>query len=245
MPGALLFLAAMLVAACGGATATATPTPVAPGDATPTPAAEMTEAPATEAPVGEATPALPLPTFDLEALAGGIPGVDSYRTSLSTNGVEQYESVVVKEPALSKAITVFDDGEISQRFVIIGEEAWSASGADGAFESVPSQLASTMLFAFDPAFMLGAYASADWGSAASDLGTEEKNGVQARHLKIDSTTLVGVAAQMPPGSAIDIWVADAGYLVAWEMSGFPEDANISIQVTNVNDPSNKVERPPS
>jgi hypothetical protein len=48
---------------------------------------------------------------------------------------------------------------------------------------------------------------------------------------------------MPAGSAIELWVAEDGYLVAWEMSGFPDDANISIQVTNVNDPSNKVDRP--
>jgi hypothetical protein len=243
MPGALLILAAMLVAACGGATATATPTPAAPGDATPTPAAEATEAPATEAPAGEATPDLPLPTFDLEALTGGLPGVDSYRTSLSISGEEQYRSVVVKEPVLSKEITVLDGGDVSQRFLVIGDEAWTASGEDGAYESVPSELASSMLFAFDPAFMLGAYASTDWSGAASDEGTEEKNGVQARHLKIDSATSVGAAAAMPPGSAIDIWVAEAGYLVAWEMSGFPDDANISIQVTNVNDPSNEVERP--
>jgi hypothetical protein len=31
--------------------------------------------------------------------------------------------------------------------------------------------------------------------------------------------------------------------VAWEMSGFEADSDISIQVTNVNDPANKVERP--
>jgi hypothetical protein len=245
MPGALLVIAALFVAACGGATATATPT--APGEATP-PAGEATPPPAAEATPtpeggGDATPALPLPTFDLEALSGGLPGVDSYRTSMSVSGVEQYQSVVVKEPVLSRAITIIEDGAVSQRLVIIGDEAWAASGADGDFEAMPSELASSLLFAFDPAFMLGAYASADLGSAASDQGTEEKNGVQARHLKIDSTTLVGVAAQMPAGSAIDIWVAEAGYLVSWEMSGFPEDANISIQVTNVNDPSNKVERP--
>jgi hypothetical protein len=243
LPGALLILAALLLAACGGTTATAEPTSAAPGDATPTPAAEATEAPATDAPIGEATPDVPLPTFDLDALAAGLPGVDSYRTSVSISGVEQYQSVVVKEPVLSKAITVFDDGDVSQRFVIIGDEAWQASGADGDFEAVPSQLASSLLFAFDPAFMLGAYASADLGGAAADQGTEQKNGVQARHLKIDSATLVGVAAQMPAGSAIDIWVAEDGYIVAWEMSGFPDDANISIQVTNVNDPANKVDAP--
>lgn len=237
--GALFLVSALVLAACGGATASS------PAGATASPAASA--APASEAPTATepALPSLdlPLPTFDLDALAAGIPGVDSYRTSLSINGVEQYQSVVVKEPVLSKAITIVEDGDVSQRFVIIGDEAWQASGADGDFEAVPSELASTMLFAFDPAFMLGAYAGADWGSAASDQGTEQKNGVQARHLRIDSATLVGVAAQMPAGSAIDLWVAEAGYLVAWEMSGFPDDANISIQVTNVNDPANKVDRP--
>lgn len=242
MSGALLLVSVLVLAACGGTTASS------PAGATASPTAsaiesiEVSEAPTATEP---ALPSLdlPLPSFDLDALAAGLPGVDSYRTSLSVSGVEQYQSVVVKEPVLSKSITVMDDGEVSQRFVIIGEEAWMASGADGDLEPVPSELASTMLFAFDPAFMLGAYASTDWGSAAADQGTEDKNGVQARHLKIDSATGVGAAGQMPPGSAIDIWVAEAGYLVAWEMSGFPDDANFSIQVTNVDDPSNKVERP--
>ncbi len=48
---------------------------------------------------------------------------------------------------------------------------------------------------------------------------------------------------MPAGAAVDVWVADAGYLVAWEMTGFPNDANFAIEVTNVNDSSNKVEKP--
>ena len=48
---------------------------------------------------------------------------------------------------------------------------------------------------------------------------------------------------MPAGASIDVWVADAGYLVAWEMSGFEEGQDLSIQVTGVNDPANVVEAP--
>jgi hypothetical protein len=242
VPGALLIAIAVVLAACGGgATATATPTPVAPGEATPTPAAEATPTP--EGPVGEATPGLALPTFDLDALTGGLPGVDSYRTETSVGGVKQYESVVVTQPVLSKAITVYDDGDVTQRFVIIGDEVWMADGADGAFEADTTGFGSTMLMAFDPALMLGAWTNVDWAGAGANQGVEEKNGVQAHHVRIDSTTFVGAAGAMPAGSAIDIWVADAGYLVAWEMSGFPDDANFAIEVTNVNDPSNQVERP--
>ena len=240
--GALLLSIAVVVAACGGATATTAPTPAAQGDATPTPEVDVTPTP--EGGAGEATPELALPSFDLDALTGGIPGVDSYRTETSIGGVKQYESVVVTQPVLSKAITIYDeDGNVSQRLIVIGEDAWAADGADGAFEALPAQLASSMLLAFDPALMLGGFASVDWAGAGANQGVEQKNGVQAHHVRIDSTTFVGAAGAMPPGSAVDIWVADAGYLVAWEMSGFPDDANFSIQVTGVNDPANKVETP--
>ena len=240
--GALLLSIAVVVAACGGATATTAPTPAAQGDATPTPEVDVTPTP--EGGAGEATPELALPSFDLDALTGGIPGVDSYRTETSIGGVKQYESVVVTQPVLSKAITIYDeDGNVSQRLIVIGEDAWAADGADGSFEALPAQLASSMLLAFDPALMLGGFASVDWAGAGANQGVEEKNGVQAHHVRIDSTTFVGAAGAMPPGSAVDIWVADAGYLVAWEMSGFPDDANFSIQVTGVNDPANKVEAP--
>jgi hypothetical protein len=240
--GALLTTIALATAACGGSTAATpapTPTPASGTEATPPPA-EATPTPASGT---EATPPAALPTFDLGALTGGLPGVDSYRTETSVGGVKQYESVVVKAPVLSKAITIFDGGEVSQRLIVIGDEAWMADGANGAYQSVPSQLASSMLLAFDPALMLGGFAAVDWAKAASNLGTEQKNGVQAHHVRIDSTSFVGASAAMPPGAAIDAWVADAGYLIAWEMTGFPEDANFSIQVTGVNDPANKVERP--
>ena len=55
--------------------------------------------------------------------------------------------------------------------------------------------------------------------------------------------MVGMAAAMPPGSAIDIWIAEAGYIVAWEMSGFGGESDMSIQITGVNDRANKVETP--
>jgi hypothetical protein len=149
----------------------------------------------------------------------------------------------VTKPVLSKDITIEENGEISQRFIIIGDEAWIASGPSGTFEPVPTQMASTMLALFDPATLLGAFGGANVAGVGAVVGTEEKNGVQASHVKIDQTTAAGFAGSMPAGSSIDIWVAEAGYLVAWEMSGFPDESNMSIQVTNVNDPANKVERP--
>src|SRR5688500_1424997 len=90
--GALLMISVLLVAASGRA-ATTTPSPRA------TPVGEATPAPAAEGTAG-----LALPTFDLGALTGGMPGVDSYRTSFSIGGELAYESVVVTKPVLSKDI---------------------------------------------------------------------------------------------------------------------------------------------
>lgn len=237
---ALLISAMVAVSACGGTAATPTPvepTPVA-GEPTPTDAAPE-PTPTDAAPAPNATPVPPvdaIPTFDISALTGALPGVNSYRTSFSVDGVVQYESVVVTKPVLSKAITTYNDDVVGTRFVVIGDEVWSAEGLDGAFEAVPAAFAGTMLLAFDPTLMLGAWAGADLtGSGAANIGTEDKNGVRAVHVRLDSTSFFGAAGAIPAGAAIDIWVAEAGYLVGWEMTGFEGDSNISIQVTGVND----------
>ncbi len=230
---ALLLPVIVAIGACGGGTTTATSTTT-----TPTGVAEGSPDGLSSLPPGA------IPSFDLGALTGAIPGVDSYRTSVSVNGQEQYQSVVVTEPEVSKAITTFeDDGSVDTRYILIGKEAWTAEGADGAFTSIPEALAGPMLMFLDPAAMLGAYANLDWAKSATDVGIEDKNGVRARHVKIDATTVGGLGVAMPPGSSVDVWIAEAGYLVAWEMSGFEEAQDISIQITGVNDPANKVERP--
>jgi hypothetical protein len=251
-PLVALLISAAVVVACGSSTpvvadSTPTPTPVA-GEPTPV----VTDAPADPtATVDPATPTDPpvdpvdaIPTFDIAALTGAIPGVDSYRTSVSMDGVVQYESVVVTQPVLSKAIATYDGDTVTSRFVVIGEEVWTADGADGAFELLPAEFAATMLLAFDPTMMLSAFAGADFAnSGAANLGTEDKNGVQAVHVRLDSTSFFGAGGAIPAGAAIDIWVAEAGYLVAWEMTGFGSGSDMSIQVTGINDSANVVERP--
>ena len=240
----LVASAAIVIAACGSSAST--PSPAAGSEA---PAPPSVGAPASAAPSAAAAseapsaPDLAIPSFDLSALTGTIPGADSYRASFSVGGVPQYESVVVTKPELSKAITLFDSGTVGTRIIVIGSNAWMATGADGKFESVPATLATSMLVAFDPTALIGAYAHLDLASSAIDVGTEQKNGVNARHLRIDSTTAVGAAAQMPAGSAIDLWVADQGYVVAFETTGLGSGSDVAIEITGVNDPANKVEAP--
>ena len=47
---------------------------------------------------------------------------------------------------------------------------------------------------------------------------------------------------MPPGSAIDLWIAEEGYLVSMSLQGI-EGQDFTMDVSGVNDPANVVERP--
>ena len=219
---------ALLTAACGAST-TATGGPGA------TTAAGT--APVASADAGGSVGTLAIPSFDLSALVQNLQGVDSYMVSISSGGTPQYQATVVTKPVLARDVTLAD----GTRFVVIGDEAWTGTG--DKLTSVSSQLATTMLGAFDPALLVGGFGQLGAAGGATDAGTEEKNGVQAHHFKIDSTSPIFALASLPPGASIDFWVAaDGGYLVSLAVVG-ATGSDFSIDVTNVNDPANTVEKP--
>jgi hypothetical protein len=229
---------AVVLAACGGATSS---------DSTPTSAASQ---PAASAAPSEAAPsvALPsvdasaivLPSFDPSEILANLEGVDSYRISMSTDGEVGYQAVVVTKPVLSRDIRLGPDPD-DDRIVVIGDEAWMDSG-DG-FEPLPAALASSMLLAFDPMILAGGFANTGAWAGSTDLGTEEHNGVDTRHIRIDGSTLGAMVPNLPAGASIDAWVAtDGGYIVGLEVVG-EGGKGFVIDVTGVNDPANVVERP--
>jgi hypothetical protein len=240
---ATLTISALAVAACGGGTATTKPDTVASG--APAASAATTAAPPeSAAPSSGAVASLPIaiPSFDLSTIGGAIPGVDSYRVAFTSDGKKQYESVVVTKPEVAKHVTTFKgDGTPDTEFIVIGKEAWTSDGS-GGWTPVPGQLAQAMLAAFDPAILFGAYANANWVNGAADKGTEERNGIQAHHFSIDPTMAIGAAAGLPADASIDLWVADAGYLVALEIAA-DGTTKLGIDVSNVNDPANVVTAP--
>jgi len=243
---AFLLPAVLALAACGGGTATATATPTPDANATPTAAAATeTATPAPDAtPTGEAPSAPPIgavPSFDLIGLTEHLANVDSYRTSFVVDGVEKYSSIVITKPEVRRAITFVDGGQTTT-IIVIGDKSWVKSGDQTAFQAMPSELSTAMLAAFDPSVIVGAFSQIDWGQAAVDQGAEQKNGVSTHHYTIDPASVTGTLA-MPAGASIDTWIADEGYLVAWESTGFAGAQNVSIQVTNVDDPANVVEEP--
>jgi hypothetical protein len=235
--GLLFIPIALVLAGCGGATGSAAPS--ATGGTS-----GVTAPPSTGAVPSQATGETPgaslpfaVPSFDVGAITKGLENVDSYRVSISVGGEEQYKGVVVTKPVLARDVTI--NG--STRVVVIGNEAWVGEGSE-PLKSVPGQLAATMFAAFDPTLMVGAFSGPEWAKNSLDKGAEQKNGISAHHFLIDSTTSGGGFTGIPAGGSIDLWIADEGYLVAWESKGLG-GGDISIQVTGVDDPANKVERP--
>jgi hypothetical protein len=233
--GALLIPITLVLAACGGGAASGARTATS-GTSGAT-AVPSTGVVATGAP--EESLPFAIPSFDVSAITKGLENVDSYRISITVNGVEQYKGVVVTTPVLSRDLTISG----GTRIVVIGDEAWVAQG-DEPLKSVPAQMATTLFAAFDPTMLVGAFSGPEWAQSSLDKGAEQKNGVSTHHFLIDSTTAVGGFSGVPPGASINIWIADEGYLVAWESTGFGTGPT-SIQVTGVDDPANKVDRPPS
>ncbi len=235
-PVAALMIA-LAVVACGGSTASSGP--VASDAAAPTTASttEPTTAAESTAPdAGASEPAAAIPTFDLGDLVTNLEGVDSYRVVIRADGEEQYSGLVVTKPVLSRDITLND----GTRLVVIGDETWMGNGDD--LQPAPAQIASSMIAAFDPTIFVAAFAQPGAMFGASDQGTEEKNGVQAHHYHVDQSTVGGVLGTLPSGASVDFWIADAGYLVSMAATGI-EGGDFSIDLTDVNDPGNVVERP--
>jgi len=232
--GVLFIPLALLLAACGGATGSGS-TATFSGSFTQTFDAE-TAAPAPS--IGIALPSgLAIPSFDLSELTKGLANVDSYRVVISVGGKEQYSGTVVTKPVLSRDLLINGTTHV----VVIGDEAWVGESGQ-PLQAVPAAMASGIFAAFDPTLLVGAFSGAEWAASSANKGTENKNGVNATHYRIDGSTVATGFSGLPAGASIDTWVSDQGFLVGLETAGFPS-GDMSIQVTNVDDPGNKVERP--
>jgi hypothetical protein len=229
--GAWLIPIALILAACGGTTASGSPG-ASGGAGSTTPPAASTAPEGSTAP--GSSPAIAFPSFDLGQLAS-LANVDSYKIAVTVAGADVYSGVVLTKPVAARDVTVS-----GTRIVIIGDKAWMTQGG-GALAAVPETMATGLFAAFDPTLLVAAFSAPQWVQSAQNVGKEQKNGVDATHFHIDSTTAVGGFTGVPAGATVDLWIADDGYLVAFESKGVASD--VSIEVTNVNDPANKVDTP--
>ena len=176
--------------------------------------------------------------FDTSSIIGGLPTSSSITRRSQSDDQQVYQATVVTKPTPARSITVSGGAKI----VTIGDKAWLAT--DGkTFQSVGSSVVTTMIGAFDPNLMLGVFGGPALTQNATDMGVEQKNGVSAHHFHVDATSLPASQASIPPNAAVDIWVADEGFLVALETSGFSGNQALKIETTNVNDTADTVTAP--
>ena len=233
---------ALIFAACGGAT---TPSVGAAASvATASAAPSQSPAPSQEPAASDAVPSIgAIPSFDLGELAASLKGVDSYRVKIEIGGGQTYAGVVVTKPVLSRDLLI-GTGPSATHVVVIGDRAWIGQGS-GPLAPAPAEMTGPMLGFFDPTILLGAFATASLASS-EDLGTETKNRVNSHHYKSNASLLGGGTLGLPAGSTMEFWTAvDGGYLVSYVTTGFSGAAggDMTINVTNVNDPANKVKAP--
>jgi hypothetical protein len=224
---------ALILAACSGSTSSG-----APSGASTAPASSPavgTSAPSAAEASGLPTLPIAIPSFDIGSLTQGLANIDSYKVSITT-GDESITGTVVTKPVLARDYTLKDGTHI----IVIGDKAWVGQGG-APMQPVPSAMATGLFAMFDPTLLVGLFSGPQWAAASANQGKETKNGVEANHYHIDSTTASGLTG-LPTGAQVDLWIADAGYLVALEANGF-SSSGLSIQVTDVDDPANTVVAP--
>jgi hypothetical protein len=207
---AALLPIALLVAACGGSTASGS----AAASSAPVASATSAASSSAGAEASSGASAGAFPSFDLSSVLGGLQNVDSYQETITIDGKEVYSATVVTKPVLARSITAS-----GTKFVLIGDKAWMSQ--DGTtYQAVTQAIAAPMIGIFDPAVLIGAFGSTAWAQGSTDVGAEQKNGVSAHHYRIDSTSPLATQLSIPANGSIDIWIADDGYLVAVETTGF-------------------------
>jgi hypothetical protein len=239
----LAVLAAMIVAACGGASSPS-PTATATPPASEAPTTEPTEAPTAE-PTDEASVAPSGgPGIDLGEAAEALENIDSYKIVMTIEGETDasVQATIVRQPELAQDITVESAG-VQQRIIVIGDSAWMDAGT-GSFTEVPASVAGGLSSAFDPITLLGAFSQPSVAAAMEQVGQEERNGVQTTHYRLNEDSPGAALASIPPGGSLEVWLAEEGYLVAMEAVNLNDTTTlVRMDVTDVNSPDNVVEAP--
>lgn len=238
---AAFLLPALVVAACGGAAGSPGASGAAPSGGGVLPSDLVI--PSFDLPSDGSLPSFAIPSFDLSGLITNLEGVDSYRLAITTTDGLSYSGTVVTQPVMARSLYI-GEGDSATHIVTIGEEAWIGEG-DGPLKSAPSALVAGMIPLFDPGVLLAAFANESLLAHGDKIGEEDKNGQPTTHYKVNMSDIPNFAALgMPASATVEVWVADDGYLASFIATDFGTvGATLGIDVTNVNDPANIVERP--
>ena len=79
----------------------------------------------------------------------------------------------------------------------IGNDSWVGQ-AGGELKSTPGGIVTGLFASYDPTLLVAAFSGPVWAESAANKGTEQKNGVNTTHYRIDGTKLAnGFSACRP------------------------------------------------
>lgn len=241
----LLTVLAIALAACSGGSTSATPTgggnpSGGNGGGNPSGGTELSGAAAKLAAITSYKFGMTLagPEYaDMLSLLGGATGTGNQPITLS--------GTIVLKPEKAFDITMAD-----YHMIEVGGNDYIDIGGTGTYLSNPAtstSLADTMT----PSSMFSSMIDASTLSGFNKVATEQKNSVSADHYVGSAAVLAQLGSLSGVNNATwmaDIWIAvDGGYPISMAIVGTAADKSIAYEIlfdlTNVNDPANKVTAP--
>ena len=250
LPLTLAIAAALAVAACGGsAPATQAPggaassTAPAASAAAAQPSAEVSQpsAEASQAPAGD--------TGGLSGAAARLSSINSYKFKMTLSG-GSFGTMLGTEPITGTVTTNPKAAQMSMMGIDMVEadgKTWIKMGTDWTESTDDSS--SSLADSFAPEKMFGSTLSDSAAQGYKAAGEEQKNGVAAVHYKADANQLGEYGSLFGVEGATwsaDVWIAkEGGYPVSMSVqaTGGSEKFQMSFDITDINNPSNKVELP--
>jgi len=233
-----------LVVACGGGGNATT----APGGTGPATTAAPVPQGSSAAGIGGAVTALGDLTSYKFAIGMAAEGSASF-SLLSGGGSLTISGTVITKPAVAMdmAMTTTDKAGASTTFAyrVVGDKAYVSMAPDQWMETSAADAQST-IDSFKPENFMTSFGGVDNLQA---VGDETKNGAATTHYKGQAPTAMGSLFGLPTGTwTMEAWVAkDGGYLVSSALTGEATEGKftMTMDVTDLNSPSNTVEAPAS
>jgi hypothetical protein len=255
---AVAVAALLAVAACGGSTAVPTPpssTGPAAATAAPAPATVIAPASAPAAPASvEATTEATQPstggTGDLGDAAANLSNISSFKFKIKMAG-GSFGSLLGTDPITGSVTTNPKAAQMSlmgMEYIEVGDKSWVKIG--DTWTANDGDSSSSLADSFAPEKMFGSVLSGSAASGYHSTGDEQKNGVSAVHYQADASAIAEYAGLFGvKGNASwssDVWIAkDGGYPVSMSViaTGGTETFEMTFDISNINDPSIKIETP--
>jgi hypothetical protein len=255
----LTAVTAVAVSACGGSSSTQAPTPSSGStatisEATATPQASLQIVPGSQATV-DAMAALTSYKFKMtQAGTDAVDTITNLTGEATADGTVAFTGTIVLKPARAADVTTTG----LQIIFVDGNDYMDVGGQGFGMTALPTPgpsdgtgpTADEMLSQSDEFTPAAAYAALRLKGYAQ-VGTETKNGVECDHYQPSTAALAEFGSFLSIKNATwaaDIWLArDGGYPVSLSIVATAKNGTIPYEVvfdlSNINDPANKVTAP--